>query len=295
MSPVSNILFERANMLKAVRSFFDQRKVLEVDCTHLLDFPQIDAHIDVMEVKASHSIKYLHTSPEYEMKKLLAKGSGDIYQIAKVYRKGEVGKRHALEFTMIEWYRLGLTLEALMDETIELIRLFLDLDTPKKITYQEAFKRYLGIDPFTHDLSELTGDLDLNRDAQLDYLFSHKIEPHLDFHIVTDFPPSQAALAKIDQTAKRFEVFVNGFEIANGYDELQDEKEHRRRFNEQNSMRKEAYPLDEEFLSVIGDLPTCCGVSVGFDRLMMKKLKADSIQEIYPSAFFQLLYSEMPS
>jgi len=272
-------------MLKAVRSFFDLREVLEVDCTHLLDFPQIDAHIDVMEVKASSSIKYLHTSPEYEMKKLLAKGSGDIYQIAKVYRKGEVGKRHAPEFTMIEWYRLGFTLDRLMDETIKLIRLFLNLGTPKKITYQEAFEHYLGIDPFTCDLTELTEDLDLNRDAQLDYLFSHKIEPHLDFHIVTGFPPSQAALAKVDQTAKRFEVFVNGFEIANGYDELQNEKEHRRRFHEQNSMRKEAYPLDEAFLSVIGDLPDCCGVSVGFDRLMMLKLKKDSIHKTLPSSF----------
>ncbi len=283
MSPVHSLLKDRASMFQKVRSFFDKRDVTEVDVPHLLPKPQIDAHIDVIEVDIPENQKgFLHTSPEYMMKQLLAKGSKDIYQIAHVFRKEEVGRDHNIEFTMIEWYRIGMSLSLLIEEVIDLLSLFLGSQKKTQTSYHKLFQKYLQIDSLENQ------DL---RNQDLDYLFSHKIQPHLGtdgFDVITDFPTSKAELSQIcekKKTALRFEIFYQGKELANGYQELLCEKEHRKRFQKQNLLREEMgkkpYELDENFLNCLKDLPECCGVSVGFDRLMMLKRNQKHLKDIF--------------
>lgn len=278
-------------MFQAVRRFFEERSVLEVDVPSLVRAPIVDLHIDPMRVGS----EFLITSPESGMKQLLAKGSGDIYQIAHVFRAGEKGKLHNPEFTMVEWYRVGMGFEPFIDETVQFISLFVGQAPRVFFSFQEAFLHFLRIDPFEakdeelRALAELPEDWD--RETILHYLMGFVIEPKFDpeiFTVVTDFPESEAALAKIENgRAKRFEVYFGGFELANGYDELDDAAELRSRFVEANRKRvqhgKEVLPLDEELLAAMEKgFPECCGVAVGFDRLLMLKLGADSIAHIQP-------------
>jgi len=298
MSLASNrgTIEERAFMLAKVRQFFSKRGVLEVDTPILSAFAPIDAHIDVMEVSIGNQrTGYLHTSPEYGMKKLLAQGSPDIYQLSHVFRKGEEGPLHSPEFTMLEWYRIGMDLQELMKETCELLSLFCDPLPIEMLTYREAFEKYASLDPFGEDWKKSIEDFsaaarDWDRDTQLDLLFSHLVEPKLGretFTILTQFPASQAALAKtieIDgmEVANRFEIYFAGIELANGFDELSDPQEQKRRFEEQNqkrmNLKKDPLPADPEFLQALKTLPDCVGVAVGFDRLMKLSTAPTSAQ-----------------
>lgn len=279
-------LQQRAQMLSLVRLFFSRRGILEVDTPVLSSYAPIDSHIDVMQVNMGKNEKgYLHTSPEYAMKKLLAKGSGDIYQLSHVFRANENGPLHSPEFSMIEWYRVKLPLEKLITETLDLIRLFLG-DLPHEIlTYSETFLRYVGIDPYQDDLEPYVINispegLSWDRDVQLQLLFSHFIEPKMNVDkllIIKNFPASQAALAKTEVVdnipiAKRFEIYLGGVELANGFDELRDPVEQKKRFCIENKKRvamgKDRLPEDPDFIDCLSSLPECVGVAVGFDRLM---------------------------
>lgn len=276
-------------MFADVRRFFADRQVIEVDTDILRPAAPIDAYIDVMRVEmGGGKIGYLHTSPEYELKKLLAQGSGDIYQMGHVYRAGEEGPRHSPEFTMVEWYRVGMNYEPFIQETLDFIRLFLT-DLPSEIlTYREAFLKYASINYVSDDLTPYllpfsSTAKDWDRDAQLNLLFSHLVEPHLGqgiLTVITDYPATQASLAKAIvvggiKVGHRFEIYYNGIELANGFDELTDPVEQRIRLVEENDKRislgKQSLPIDEELIAALHHLPQSCGVAVGFDRLMLLK------------------------
>lgn len=277
-------LQKRAEMLAAVRSFFSHRHVLEVDTNILSKTAPIDAHIEIMKVDMGYGqTGYLHSSPEYELKKLLSKGSGDIYQLGHVFRAEEESPLHSPEFTMLEWYRVTMAYEDFIEETLDVIRLFLG-DLPATIsTYEEAFFEHAHInyqsDLTDHVLPFSKEAIHWDRDTQLNLLFTHLVEPKLqDLTVIKDYPSSQAALAKtavIDgkNIARRFEVYFKGVELANGYDELTDGKEQKRRLVEENQKRlslgKKELPIDEAFIACLDSMPECCGVAVGFDRLVM--------------------------
>jgi len=298
-------------MMAQTRSFFAQKNVLEVDTPLLSLFAPIDVHIDVMSVVFKDEEKgFLHTSPEYAMKRLLSMGIGDIYQLSHVFRKGEIGPLHNPEFTMVEWYRLGISLEEMIEETIAFIRLFLS-DLPHRIwSYREILKHYLSLDYLTatpyqlvtlaqhHDLHLPSDAHEWDKDTLLQALMSFLIEPHLgknELTVIRDYPATQAALAQTlingnEPIAKRFEVYYQGIELANGYHELADSEEQRKRFEEANKKRveigKEALKIDEHFLQALSpSFPDCCGVAVGFDRLMLLRHRAFSLSEVFPFSF----------
>ncbi|ASP38883.1 hypothetical protein CHH28_09395 [Bacterioplanes sanyensis] len=295
-SPSAGIaaLQQRARMNQIIRQFFDQHCALEVETPVLSQAAVADANIEPMRTADE---RWLQTSPEYPMKRLLCAGSGDIYQIAKVFRRGEAGRRHNPEFSMLEWYRLGIDLSELMQQVATLTRQILAPRWPSlaelHLTYQQAFERYVGLNPHTcHDAElveagrQVAGqELSLDRDGWLDVLMSHCVEPALPTDtlvFVRDFPASQAALAKTDMQAgisiaRRFELYLNGNELANGYDELDDAAEQRRRFEREANGR----PLDENLLEALEQgLPPCCGVAMGLDRLLMLLLDADHIADV---------------
>jgi elongation factor P--(R)-beta-lysine ligase len=256
-------------MLAQARLFFANRGIMEVDCGALSPYASIDRHIDLIEARVSGRRMFLHSSPEYAMKRLLVEGSGDIYQLGHVFRDGEEGPRHRPEFTMAEWYRLAFSFQQMIDETIAFTALFVGERTTRQLTFEKLFASHGGI-PADH--------------TEMHRMLALEIEPSLDpdvTHIITHFPASEAALAQVDgDHALRFELFVGGFEVANGYQELEDPGEHRRRFAEAN---RPDYPEDELFLSALErGLPPCCGVAVGFDRLMMARHSVAQIGEILP-------------
>ncbi len=284
-------------MLKKTRAFFEKRGLLEVDSPSLLSFPSLDAFIDLVETKKG---KYLHSSPEYHLKKLLSSGFEDLYFLGHVFREEEEGKNHSLEFTMVEWYRKGFSLEKLQKETYEYLSLFLPEKPCYTLSYKQAFLTHLDIDPFSiskEALQKLCKEKGLNfegeeKDFYLQLLLTHFIEPQFSkeaFTILEEFPPSQAALATVTQkkgetVALRFEIYYNQLELANGYEELTDSFVQKKRFLEENTKRKllgkAPYPIDNSFLESLDKLPPCSGVSVGFDRIFMLKHKAASIQEV---------------
>jgi lysyl-tRNA synthetase class 2 len=313
-SPASKVQMhqQRAQMFANVRAFFSEKEVLEVDTPLLSHTAPVDTHIEVMSVAFPSGEKgYLHTSPEYAMKRLLSEGSGDIYQLSHVFRAEESGRLHNPEFTMLEWYRIGATLQFLIDETLDLIRLFLG-DIPASIyTYREAFKKFVGIDYRTataHDLKTIAekNQLPLTSDADtwdkatfLHFLMAFLIEPKLaGLNLIRDFPSTQAALARICEkegqlVAERFEVYFNGIELANGFHELTDPVEQRTRFIQANLERqklgKQTLPIDEHFLAALEKgLPDSCGVAVGFDRLLMLMLKKESLSEALPFSWIDV-------
>lgn len=281
-------LIERARMYKRARQFFEERNILEVDTPILSKAAPIDAFIEVMKVDMGEGqIGYLHTSPEYGLKKLLAKGSGDIYQLSHVFRANEESPLHMPEFTMLEWYRVGMTFANFIEETFDFIHIFLPNLPCEILTYREAFLKFAQIDYlkdelFTHTAHFSKDSNNWDRDTQLNLLFSHLVEPQLGKDKLTaiiNYPESQAALAKTDYdeqktlVAKRFEIYFNGIELGNGFEELTNSKEQKERLIHENKKRvslgKQSLPLDEEFIEAVGKLPACCGVAVGFDRLMM--------------------------
>ena len=310
-------LRKRADFLEEIRRFFRFRDVIEVDTPILSQVTATDPLLDSFECPTAEGTRYLLTSPEHAMKRLLAQGSGAIYQMSKVYRKGEVGRRHNPEFTMLEWYRPGFTLEALRDETLNLLQTLGLLDqthatqaTVHDFTYRDAFHAACGLDPFQASADELcqlaarSGHMspesfvqggEIDRDACLDLLVSHRVEPWLAEQgvvFLTDFPASQAALAVIrldargDRVAKRFELYINGMEIANAYEELTDAHEQRLRFEADNARRRQLgkaeIPVDERLLAALPSMPACAGIALGVDRLFLQKEQAASLDDILP-------------
>lgn len=263
-------------MLRKARQFFSSKGILEVDVPILSERASIDAHIDLVEANCLGKRAFLHSSPEYGMKRLLSEGIGDIYQLSHVFRNGERGVRHNPEFTMVEWYRCGVSFDEMIEDTIEFVSLFLERPPDyEKLSYQEAFTRYA---------SDYPSSLELR-----DRLFAFEVEPHLKNAILHSFPPEQAALAQIgsEGAAERFELFINGFELANGYHELTDPAEQQKRLERANKERmelgKQSYPLDSRFVEALArGMPDCCGVAVGFDRLMMLRHGVESIDEVIP-------------
>jgi lysyl-tRNA synthetase class 2 len=291
-------------MLAKVRSFFADRNVLEVDTPIVVNSAVTDVHIHSAEVRFPDSQQrfFLHTSPEYAMKRLLASGSGDIFQLCHVVRGLERGKLHNAEFTLIEWYRLGFSLERLMTEVAQLVN---EIRCPTSaapatefLTYREAFRRALDLDPFDASLEHLqqaaSGFKSADRDELLDFLMATHIGPKLGHETLTfihRYPASQAALAQMDpddsRCALRFELYGNGIELANGFKELASAAEQRARF-EQDKIQRRARGLpdiaiDEHFLAALdAGLPDCAGVALGFDRLAMLAAGAQHIDQVLP-------------
>ncbi len=292
-------LKQRAIVMQNIRNFFAKRNVLEVETP--LFYPSTVT--DPVQKAFQLGDCFLQTSPEYAMKRLLAANSGDIFQICKAFRDDEVGRFHNPEFTMLEWYRIGFNLENLMDETSDLLQLVLNCEKPERISYQQAFLDILKIDPLEADVNILKNiaashNIHLSdsfnnegKDTWLDILMTHLIEPVIGQTkptFIYDYPASQAALAKINpdqKTAKRFEVYYQGMELSNGYDELLNPDELEKRFHQDNLLRKSRglpeRPIDEKLLNAQRHgIPDCSGVSLGLDRLMMLVLQAKHIKEI---------------
>ena len=298
------ILRHRADLLAKLRAFFAGKEILEVETPALARAPVTDLHIQSLttEILDTNTIKtfYLQTSPEFAMKRLLAFNAEPIYQIAKVFRQDPLTKHHNPEFTLLEWYRPGFTMGQLMDEVAELLRSLLACDSMPAFSYRELFEKYLRINPHrvrSDELLALTqrqlelSTTDLTDTDCLQLLMFDVIEPALpEFCFVYDYPKAQASLSVIevdseeDQVAKRFEVYCRGMELANGYLELTDVQEQRKRFEQDNALRKkkglDVYPLDEKFLSALeSGLPACSGVALGIDRLLMAMHELTNIDQ----------------
>jgi lysyl-tRNA synthetase class 2 len=307
-------LKQRADLIDVIRLFFKEREVLEVETPTLSQATVTDVHLQTFKSHfvgpgyASGQDVYLMTSPEFHMKRLLAAGSGSIFQIAKVFRNEESGRYHNPEFSMLEWYRIGFDHHDLMDEMDDLLQLILTCPKAERITYQQAFQQVLSICPLEASLEALrdcaisrgfgdVADKETHRDTLLQLLFSMVIEPQIGQHapaFVYHFPASQAALAKINdkdnRVADRFEVYFKGIELANGFHELDDVNEQQRRFERDNSLRQTMgltpQPIDEHLLAALSSgLPLCAGVALGIDRLIMLALGVDSIEHVISFPF----------
>lgn len=305
-------LRERARLLASVRAFFAKRDVLEVETPVLGQGGSTDVHLVSLVTQArtdkGQRRLWLQTSPEFHMKRLLAAGSGPIYQLARSFRDGEVGSRHNIEFTMLEWYRPGFALGELIDETTNLVMTLLPSFAGPIVhyRYRELFHTYLAVDPFTTSLEKLrtlasergqmpAGALaNEGRDTCLDLLMSMVIEPQLgqnELSVVLEYPASQAALARRHQdvdgewVASRFELYLNGIELANGYHELTDAAEQRARFNEDNAERRRLglpeVDIDEHLLAALEHgMPECAGVALGIDRLIQLALGKARLEDV---------------
>jgi lysyl-tRNA synthetase class 2 len=257
---------------------------------------------------AGSGLRWLRTSPEYPLKRLLAAGIGDCYELGRVFRNGEAGKRHNPEFTLLEWYRVGWNHHQLMDETAELVRAALHQAgrraTVRDVSYRQLYQDSFGFDPLTVSEAELRGPLavygidpaGLTRDDWLDLLMTHLIQPAIPANrilIVYDYPPTQCALARIRHddipVAERFEVYVGPNEVANGYHELTDAAEQRERFGRDLSIRQKRAalqpPVDERLLAALPRLPACAGVALGVDRLLMAMHGSDKLSDVMAFPF----------
>lgn len=302
-------LRQRAAQLAYLREFFAKRSVLEVETPVLARHGVTDLHLDSISARlspipgCSQDRGWLQTSPEYHMKRLLADGAGAIYQVFRAFRDGERGGRHNPEFSLLEWYRPGFSDVDLMAEVADLVCGWLGCAQPRVHSYREAMHQFTGVDPFEVPDAELyrrcerwvghSGATELERDGCLELLMSHEVEVALREQpptFIVDYPASQAALARVSckdghPVAHRFELYVSGIELCNGYWELTDVDEQRRRFEADNAARKAAgkpvMPIDEALLAALASgLPDCAGVALGLDRLLMLKLGAASIDEV---------------
>ncbi len=299
-------LRRRAQALRDARDFFHARQVLEVETPAMVNAPVSDVNLGSVRVQMSGSeiSMFLHTSPEYAMKRLLAAGAGDIYQICHVYRGAERGRQHNPEFTMLEWYRLGFSLEQLMREVADLTNHLLGARLPVEfVTFRDAVHRHAGFDPLDADIAELqraaqTLGLDAahaakaGRDELLDLIVGAQVGPALGADTLTfmhRYPASQAALARLDsadpRVALRFELYHRGIELANGYHELASGAEQRMRFAADQKVRASrglpTFTLDPHLLAALdAGLPDCAGVALGFDRVLMLAMNAASIDEV---------------
>ena len=278
---------------------------MEVETPVLSPYAQTDPNLENLSTSlngagnVTPSPMYLHTSPEFAMKRLLAAGTGSIYQITRVFRDGELGRYHQPEFTMLEWYRVGFDHHQLMDEVSELLQ-GLGLGPAGRNSYAAIFESCTGVDPHRADTPELqdkAASLGLqgechDRGSLLDFIFSHAVMPALmdtEVAFIFDFPVCQAALSRIrpgkPDVAERFECFISGIEIANGFHELCDASEQLSRFKEEINIRKKAgkpeLPLDTQLIAALEQgLPECAGVALGVDRLLMVLLGKKHIDEV---------------
>ena len=308
---------KRARLLHDIRQFFSSRQVLEVQTPLLSTAGNTDTFLQSVAACVTYQDKrqtyYLHTSPEFAMKRLLASWRVPIYQICPVFRDNEVGARHNIEFTMLEWYQPNYSLADMADELAELLETLYGYPVVMNhYRYVDAFMDYVGIHPLTASVSALQAvaedkgltifDIDTDvgseidaRQGWLDLLFSHAVEPHLGHDLPTlivEYPPATAALAKTaldkegNSIAKRFELYINGIEIANAYDELADGEALRERFEKDNQLREHhnlpPMPIDEHLLAACDDLPPCSGIAVGFDRLLMVITGAQCLEAVIP-------------
>lgn len=294
----------RAELLARIRSFFAARGVLEVDTPVLSAHATVDLHIDSLRTVDG---RWLHTSPEFAMKRLLAAGSGPIWQLCHVFRAGDLGRHHNPEFLMLEWYRPGWDHHRLMDEVVELLTALgvAPAGSVERVRYREAWLEHAGVDPFTSALPDLAtalglqaalpeGSAGFDRDAWLDFGMGLVVGPKLGRVaplLVFDFPASQAALARIragdPPVAERFELFWKGQELANGFHELGDAVEQRARFEADGARRRalgrELPPHDRYLIEALeAGLPDCAGVALGVDRLLMLLLNLPDIASAMP-------------
>lgn len=315
-----SILKKRAEIIRQIRQFFAARNVLEVETPLLSHATVTDPHvIGIPAIFQREGLPeqtlFLQTSPEYAMKRLLAAGSGSIFQICKAFRQGDLGRYHNPEFTMFEWYRIGFDHHELMNEMDELLQTILQTPAAERLSYAQAFEKYVGLNPHTTSLAEL---MQCVHDQQIQFvslpntsfseeneknmwlalLLTHCIEPKIGRDrpvFLYDFPVSQSALAKIRQAenppvASRFEVYFKGHELANGFHELQNSHEQRKRFADELLVRQQnniaPAVIDENFLAALdAGLPECAGVALGVDRLIMLALAAKSIDEVMSFSF----------
>ncbi|MBL4761623.1 MAG: EF-P lysine aminoacylase GenX [Gammaproteobacteria bacterium] len=278
-----------SHFLAQIRQFFSRQDVVEVQTPQLLDTPATDVYIDSIAMQVNKAFekksKYLHTSPELEMKKLLANGSGDIYQICQVFRDNEQGAQNFNEFTMLEYYRLGFDIHQLMDDVVQLLTTLGVQGRVSKLSYAQAFFEYGDIDILNTDFDALkiiakkqglSAEFEWIEDLQI-LLFTHLIEPKLEnlpLCFIYDYPAMQSALAKVeDRVSQRFELYMNGVEVANGYDELRHASEYRQIFEQETAKRatlkKHTSSLNKDYLTAIqSSLPECAGVAIGINRLL---------------------------
>ena len=312
----------RATVLSAIRTFFEQRSVLEVETPLLCHATGTDPQLDFFSsyyhcVPNKKGIKdkemFLQTSPEFAMKRLLAAGSGSIFQICKAFRNGESGRLHNPEFTILEWYRVGFSLEQLMDEVAELLvqlmQGYCHIEPVHRFSYQELFEQVTGLNPliFCHKsyahyasenaMSDAISICENDHAMWLDLLFSFKVQPVLadkQISMVYGYPAVQSSLAGINQKnaliADRFEVFINGVEIGNGFFELLDAKEQEQRFDQEISSRiTKGLPVvekDKLFLAALqSGLPECSGVALGLDRLLMVIANVETLNDVMAFPF----------
>jgi lysyl-tRNA synthetase class 2 len=305
----------RARVYALIRGYFAERNVLEVETPMLSAGANADPNIESFSVRFSGHVdagsreRWLRTSSEFAQKRLLAAGIGDCYELGRVFRNGEAGRRHNPEFTMLEWYRIGWDHLRLIDETIEFVRTALGLvgkgAQVHVTTYRDLFLRSIAIDPFVDDeqtLAAALGDIrvdgrGLSRDDWLDLLLTHRLQPGFPGNCITvvhDYPASQCALAKIragaPPVAERFELYLGSHELANGYHELTDAAEQRVRFERDNARRRARglaeLPIDENLLAALEDgLPDCAGVALGIERLLMAMSGSDDIADVLAFRF----------
>jgi lysyl-tRNA synthetase class 2 len=302
-------LRQRAALNALIRAFFAERDVLEVETPILSEAGNTEPNIDSFHTRFSGHVdagsaqRWLRTSPEYPLKRLLAAGVGDCYELGRVFRNGEAGGRHNPEFTMLEWYRVGWNHHRLIDETVALVRAALAQvgreATLQVLDYRSLYQVHVGLDPFEASLEQLQAPLagvridadGLTRDDWLDLLMTHCIQPHFgddQMTVVHDWPASQAALARVrpgtPPLAERFELYLGAVELANGYHELNDADEQRARFVRDHAVRqaRDAMlpPLDQRLLDALPALPDCAGVAVGVDRLLMAMNRTARIADV---------------
>ena len=307
------LLRRRALMLRSVRGFFEQRGYLEAETPYVVATPGEEVHLRAFATEwvasdGARSARYLHTSPEFAMKRLLAAGSGPIFQLARVWRNGEAGAVHSAEFTMLEWYRPGASLASLMDETEALLRATLPpvvaegcrIDGSfERLTMADAFARHVGADVLATegDAAALAGQAGVRLregEAWEDLFFRlllERVEPEIGRErptFLTHWPAPQAALARRDpddpRAALRFELYAGGLELANAFEELTDPVEQRARFVIDRARRQalggQDWPMDEALLAALGGMPPCSGIALGFDRLVMLATGARRIGDI---------------
>jgi len=296
-----DVIHARARLYRQIRTFFEERDCLEVDTPLLSPYTNPDPNIASISAGLSGSLRYLQTSPEFAMKRLLAAGSGSIYQICHAFREGEQGAKHRSEFTLLEWYRVGYDYRRLMDEMESLINLLSGRQNQfRRLSYAALFEEFLDLAVFAIELPELreiclqqipgTDVSQLTFNQCLDLLISLTIAPKMQGYLfVYDYPLSQAALARPSRgnprVAERFELFFDGLELANGFSELTDVKQQRARFEADNRIREQTglpqYELDEHLLAALSaGLPDCAGVALGLDRLLMVLSGIDNIDNV---------------
>ncbi|MBF0359291.1 MAG: EF-P lysine aminoacylase GenX [Magnetococcales bacterium] len=285
----------RAGIIALIREFFQDRGVLEVTTPVLVSAVAPERHQNPQICRDG----FLHSSPETAMKRLVAAGFGSIFQICPVFRADEAGRLHNPEFTMLEWYRPGFEMEELMVEVGELVQSLLNCPLPVKLTFREAFQKYVGIDPLTSPLGEMAKKIvgqppeGLDRIGLTDLLLVDQLEPALKKQggsfFLTDYPAWDPAMAEVDigppALARRFELYIDGVELANGYQELTDSQEQEQRLKSVNQQRledgRQLLPIDNNFLEALkSGLPRCAGVALGVDRLIMLALLKDSIADV---------------